>query len=200
MLDPVPGRSQVADLERGAAEAVHDRLQGGVADGMETGLQTGPGAGRDVPADLVGVEVGMTAGRLVDIRRTEAGGVAAERAVGEQVPGGAGGAELPSPLDGVQLAPVADPLDAVFHREQVEQVLFARDARTGALVHAGDAERRGPVEHRPLRGDPLRRGECCVGRFPDGVVRGGPDQAVRQVTGQGTGRGTGGQQGAAGDR
>jgi hypothetical protein len=172
VLDAVAGGAhrRQADLVGRSGDAVQDRGQRGVADGVEAGLQARARAGGDVPRDLLGGQVGVAARRLVEVRGRQAGGVAPEGAVGEQVAARADRAELAGPVDGAELAPVADPLDAVLEPQQGREVVLAADVRSAALVDAGDAEGGGPVQGGRLGRPPLRRA--------DGGVRGPPHHVV----------------------
>ncbi len=135
--------------------------------------------------DLVGREVGVALRRLVGVRLRHARGVAAERAVGEQVAAGADRAELAGPLDAVELAPVADALDAVVQRQQRAEVVLTADVRAAALVDAADAERGRPVERRRLGGTALGGADGGVRGAAHDVVGLLPHEAVADEAGRG---------------
>jgi hypothetical protein len=158
VLDPVPAGPQDVqpDLVGGRREAVQHGGQRRVADGVEAGLHPGAAAGGDVVGHLGGVEVGVAEGVHVVVPLAQAGGVAAERAVDEQVAAGAVRPELLGVLEpavGGQLGPVAEHGRTRLRggeRQQLREVLGAVDARPAALVQAADAQRRGVPAHRPL--------------------------------------------------
>ncbi len=202
MLDAVPGRAHGPgpDLGGGLLDPGDDGLDSGVADGVEPGLQPGGGARGHVLGDLLGGEVGVPAVRRVGVRRGQAGGVAAQRAVGEQVPAGAARPELAGAVDAAELAPVADDLHAGLERERGAEVVLAADVGAAALVHRGDAELPGPQQRRLLGGPALAAGDRSVGRAPEQVVGVGADQAVAEEAVGGAGLGDGGLQRAADDR
>ena len=96
----------------GGPHALDDGGERGVADGVEPGLEAGLGAGGDMGGDGGRIQVGDAGVGGVGVRRVEAGGVGAERAVDEEVAGGADRAELLDPLSTLRirdvLGPVAD--------------------------------------------------------------------------------------------
>src|SRR5206468_8847294 len=107
----------------GQVECVQQLVDRGVTDGVEPGLHSGGGALGDVRGDVGRLEPQHAAGvRPVGVRRGEGGGVRAERAVDEQVAGGARRAQFTGGGDPVQLTPVADDLGDGFGAGQLEQV------------------------------------------------------------------------------
>ena len=101
VLDPVTALDDQVqpDHRGGALEALDDRAQGGVADGMEARLETGPGARDDVVGDRVEVDVQGALRLGVGVRCRHARGVRAERTVDEEVTGRTERPELPGARD-----------------------------------------------------------------------------------------------------
>ena len=127
-----------------------------------------------VVTDLCGGEIGVPGLVVVGVDTAQAGGVRADGAVGEQVAGRAQCAELASPFDATELAPVADdvrPRFLVGEGEHGAEVVLAGDVRAAELVQCPDAQfaprvagsRAEPCaadRARPTRGPPdVRRGE-----------------------------------------
>ena len=107
MLDAVPGGPDrsVAELARGQRQAGADLPERAVADGVEAGLQPGARAGHDVVADGCRVQVAVPGVAGVGVRLAQVRGVRPDRAVGEEVAGGADRPELQGPGDALGAAP-----------------------------------------------------------------------------------------------
>ena len=161
-----------------------DRFHRAVTDRVEAGLEPGARAGDDVVADLGGGEVRRAEGLLVGVDRAHAGGVRADGAVGEEVPGRTERTELARPLDPAELAPVADDVGAGLGRgegEHAGEVVGAGDVRTAELVEGPDPELGAQPAGGPLRGRTGRRRDRVERRGPRLVVGLAGEQARRVV-------------------
>ncbi len=178
MLDPVPGGPErgLADLLGRGGHPGRDRGHRGVADRVEAGLQAGPGAQHDVLADLVHGQVPVAVlARSVHIGLAEAGGVRADRAVGEQVAGRAERAELAGGVHTGRsgLPPVREDRRQPARPGPAPAGRAGRRCRTGRGRRArarADAELRGPGQRGPLEVAALAGGHRVPGGAADGVV------------------------------
>jgi hypothetical protein len=147
-----------------------------------------------VGGDLLRAQVGGAGGGgvlRVGVRGVQAGGAGAQRAVGEEVARGPGGAEFADPLGILrtrdEFAPVAGDAGAGLgggEREQSGEVLLAGDVGSGALVHGADAQRGGAAERGPLGTGAIGGAEGVVGGAPHRVVGLARERGVGVVAGQ----------------
>ncbi|CAM5647507.1 hypothetical protein SALBM217S_09618 [Streptomyces griseoloalbus] len=182
MLDTVPGGAYAgeAELLGRRADAVDHGAHGGVADRVEARLEARLGAGDHMGGDRVRVEVRGAGVGGVGVRLVQAGGVRAQGAVGEQVPGRAERAQLAG-LGDVLLGPVADHARAGFlagESQQAGEVVLGGDLGAAALVHRADAEGGRVREGGALGGGALRGGDGAQGGGAHRVVVVAGERAV----------------------
>ena len=111
---------------------------------------------------------------VVGVGAAQAGGVRADRAVGEQVAGGAQRAQLAGPVDATELAPVADDVRPGLRAGQGEhgaEVVLARRCPGRRARAAADAERCRALAGRPLRARRCAGGDRLAGHPAYDVVR-----------------------------